>query len=137
MIKSDSKTEKFTKFLDFISTFDFKGLCSISDKIQESIKSTEINVEINNNLSYLVKCAKSDLNDEKIHEICKELIECGIVNKEGKLYDKINNKINYIKDESKVKINDLVNNVENKFFGNINNILNEICKDEKNENNKK
>jgi hypothetical protein len=64
MIKSDSKTEKFTKFLDFISTFDFKGLCSISDKIQEAIKSTEINVEINNNLSYLVKCANSDLNDE-------------------------------------------------------------------------
>ncbi len=45
MIKSDSKTEKF---LDFISIFDFKGLISISTKIHEAIKSTEINVEINN-----------------------------------------------------------------------------------------
>ena len=111
MIKSDSKTEKFTKFLDFISTFDFKGLCSISDKIHEVIKSTEINVEINNNLSYLVKNANSNLSDEEIDEICKELIECGIVNKEGKFNEKFV-KINNFKQSFEIKIDEKYSKIE-------------------------
>ena len=111
MIKSNSKTEKFTKFLEFISTFDFKGLISISTKIHEAIKSTEINVEVNNNLSYLIKSANSGLNDEEIDEICKELIECGIVNKEGKFNEKFV-EIKNFKQSFEIKIDEKYSKIE-------------------------
>ena len=90
IIKSQDKSTKINSFLEAMPNFDYKGLLSICEKIHQSIKDTKIDIKENNNLSYLVKSTIPNCTDEEIDNICKELIEYGIINKNGQF------NINYI-----------------------------------------
>ena len=85
---SKNNEEKLPKFLEFLSDFDYKGLITIKDNISNTIKNSKICGKTDNNFSTFIKSIDSEYNDEIVDEICKELIECGIINKNGELNKK-------------------------------------------------
>ena len=87
-ILKNEKEEKLAKFLEYLSNFDFKGLIDISKNIYELIKNTKVEVKTNNDLSTLVKSLDDSLSNEEVDNICKELIECGVINKKGEFNSK-------------------------------------------------
>ena len=82
--KVGEKGEKIKHFLDYMSTFDYHGIFQVGKNIYDSIKNTKIDFEFNNSLSFILKTSNPNLNEEEIDNICKEMIECGIISKEGK-----------------------------------------------------
>ena len=81
----NEKGEKLIKFLEFMSNFDYKGLVDISKKIYNLIKNTKVETKNNNKLSAIIKLLDSTLKENDVDNICKELIECGAIDKEGNL----------------------------------------------------
>ena len=102
---NSEKTEKIAKFAEYMSTFDYQGLIQISKNIYELVKNTKVDVNIDNNLSSVIKSSYPSLNDEEIDIICRELIECKIINKNGKFDDKFI-KIKNFKQIFDIKIDD-------------------------------
>ena len=86
---SKNNEEKLSKLLDFLSTIDYNSLSIIKDKVCSILKDSKICNESKNELSSLIKSIDSSLDEETVDEICKELIEYGIINKNGELNKKI------------------------------------------------
>ena len=86
--KGDEKAGKISEFLDYMSTFDYRGLFQITNNIIDSIKNTVVDIKFDNSLSSIIKASNPSLTEEEIDNICKELIECGIINKNGKFNNK-------------------------------------------------
>ena len=82
------KDEKIAKFLEYMTNFDFKSLIEVSKNIHEFIKNTKVEVKTNNNLSTLVKSLDESLSKEDIDNICQELIETGVIDKNGEFNSK-------------------------------------------------
>jgi hypothetical protein len=88
IISSKEKGEKLTKFLEYMSGFDYKGLSTFVTNIYNTIKSTKVEAKLDTNLSTLIKNFDSTYTDEDVDNICKELIECGVINKKGEFNKK-------------------------------------------------
>lgn len=86
--KGEEKVGKITKFLEYMSTFDYRGLSQIINNILDSINNTVVDIKFDNSLSSIIKASNPSLTEEEIDNICKELIECGIINKDGKFNNK-------------------------------------------------
>ena len=86
--KGEEKVGKMTKFLEYMSTFDYRGLSQIINNILDSINNTVVDIKFDNSLSSIIKASNPSLTEEEIDNICKELIECGIINKDGKFNNK-------------------------------------------------
>ena len=123
-------TERFKLFLDFLTTFDFKGFKNELVDIYKSINKLEVNVQLNKNLSHLILQSNKDYNKDEIDNICKELIECGAINKDGHF------KSEFIKDknfnqsfslEIDKKYNKFKYNNKNEISDELNKILNNIA----------
>ena len=84
----NEKDEKISKFLEYMTNFDFKSLIEVSKNIHDLIKNTKVEVKTNNNLSTLVKSLDESLTKEEIDNICKELIETGVINEKGEFNSK-------------------------------------------------
>ena len=89
IISGKNNEEKLPKLLEFLSDFDYKGLINIVDNIKNTIKNSKICNKSKNDLSTLIKNLDSLLDEEKVDDICKELIECGVINKNGELNKKM------------------------------------------------
>ena len=88
ILGSKEKVGKMSKFLEYMSTFDYKGLIQISKNIYESIKITKVDFNFDNSLSTIIKASNPSYSEKEIDNICKELIECGIINKSGQFNSK-------------------------------------------------
>ena len=88
ILGSKEKVGKMSKFLEYMSTFDYKGLIQISKNIYESIKITKVDINFDNSLSTIIKASNPSYSEKEIDNICKELIECGIINKDGQFDSK-------------------------------------------------
>jgi len=75
--------EKFIEFIKFLETFDFKGCYNCIKDIFNSIKGIKLPGKIETNLSKLIAKSNEELSEIEIENICKELIECGAINKDG------------------------------------------------------
>ena len=60
------KRGKIAKFAEYMSTFDYQGLIQISKNIYELVKNTKVDVNIDNNLSSIIKSSYPSLNVEEI-----------------------------------------------------------------------
>ena len=89
ILSNKNNEEKLPKFLEFLSNFDYKGLINIIDNIRKTIKNSKICNKSKNDLYSLIKNFDSLIDDEKVDDICKELIECGVINKNGELNKKM------------------------------------------------
>ena len=89
ILVNKNNEEKFPKFLEFLSDFDYNKLSTIKDNISKIIKQSKICSKTDNNLSTFIKNLDPEYKDEIIDEICKELIECGVINKNGELNKKL------------------------------------------------
>ena len=83
IISSSEKGEKLRKFIEYIPSIDFKGLTIFAKNIYESIQNAKVDAKLDTNLSTLIKNFDSSYTDEEVDIICKELIECGVINKKG------------------------------------------------------
>ena len=83
ILSSEEKGKKLTKFIEYMSGFDYKGLTLFARNIYESINATKVEAKLDTNLSTLIKNFDSNYTDEDVDNICKELIECGVINKNG------------------------------------------------------
>ena len=91
----NGNTEKFKEFLEFLKNFDYKGFHNGLADIYKLINKIEVNIQLNNNLSHLVLQSNKDYKKDEIHNICKELIECGAINKEGHFKTELINDKNF------------------------------------------
>ena len=91
----NGNTEKFKEFLEFLKNFDYKGFHNGLADIYKLINKIEVNIQLNNNLSHLVLQSNKDYKKDEIHNICKELIECGDINKEGHFKTELINDKNF------------------------------------------
>ena len=82
--KKDEKISKLKNFLEYMSNFDYNQLIEVSKNIYDTIKNTKVDIKFDNSLSYLIKTSNPSLSEEEVDNICQELIECGVINKEGK-----------------------------------------------------
>ena len=89
ILSGKNNEEKFPKLLEFLSNFDYKGLVNIFDNIKNTIKNSNMCNKSKNDLSLLIKNLDTLINDEEVDDICKELIECGVINKNGELNKKM------------------------------------------------
>jgi hypothetical protein len=76
--------EKFKAFLDFTKNFDFRGFHNCIVHCAEFIKNSKVKYEVNKDgdlflLSNILKDIDNNLTQEKIDNICKELIEYGAI----------------------------------------------------------
>ena len=81
----NEKNDKMIKFLEFMSNFDYKGLVDISKNIYNSIKNNKVDTKNKNNLSFIIKSLNRSLTPGEVDNICKELIEYGVIDKNGLL----------------------------------------------------
>ena len=128
--KSDEKVSKLKNFLEYMSNFDYNTLFQASKGIYDTINNTKIDIKFDNSLSYLIKTSNPSLSEDEVDNICKELIECGVINKEGKFnkeFIQIKN-FNQIID---IKIDDKYKqykyNKDKKIFGELENNINLIA----------
>ena len=81
--ESNNGIQKFKTFLDFIKTFDFKGLNNFTVNSIESIQNAKFKNEVKSDdlftLSNILKNIDKNLTQEKVDEICKNLIEYGAI----------------------------------------------------------
>ena len=75
--------EKVNEFINFLNTFDFKECYNCINNIFNSIKETKLSGKIERNLSKLINKSNEKLSENEIEKICKELIECNALNKDG------------------------------------------------------
>ena len=75
--------EKVNEFINFLNTFDFKECYNCINNIFNSIKETKLSGKIERNLSKLINKSNEKLSETEIEKICKELIECNVLNKDG------------------------------------------------------
>ena len=113
-----------------MSNFDYNTLFQVSKGIYDTINNTKIDIKFDNSLSYLIKASNPSLSEDEVDNICKELIECGVINKEGKFnkeFIQIKN-FNQIID---IKIDDKYKqykyNKDKKIFGELENNINLIA----------
>ena len=88
---SKNNEEKLIKLFEFLSNnIDiYNTLNIIKDKIYNILKNSKLQNESKIELSSLIKTVEPSFSDEDVDEICKELIECGVINKNGELNKKI------------------------------------------------
>ena len=90
VLKCNGRDEKLAEFLTFLSNIDYQGLNTMKNNIKSILKNEEYGKDLDNNLSTLIKALDPSLSEEKVDEICIELIECGVINKKGELDKKFN-----------------------------------------------
>ena len=76
--------EKFQAFLNFTKNFNFRGFHNCIVHCAEFIKNSKVKYEVNKDgdlflLSNILKDIDNNLTQEKIDNICKELIEYGAI----------------------------------------------------------
>ena len=103
--KGGEKVNKMKNFLEYMSNFDYHGIYQFSKNLYDAIKNKEIDINFDNSLSSIIKASNTSLKEEEIDNICKELIECGVINKNGKFNTELV-KINGFKQILDIKIDD-------------------------------
>ena len=88
LVHGTQKGEKMVKFLEYMSNFDYKGLIEFTKTIYNSIQNTKVENKLDNSLSILIKNSGNSYTEEEVDCICKELIECGVINKKGEFNSK-------------------------------------------------
>ena len=88
LVHGTQKGEKMVKFLEYMSNFDYKGLIEFAKTIYNSIQNTKVENKLDNSLSILIKNSGNSYTEEEVDCICKELIECGVINKKGEFNSK-------------------------------------------------
>ena len=84
ILTNKEQGKKLTNFLEYMSNFDYKGLINLSQNIYNAIQGTTVDVKSDNKLSTLIKASNPSYTDEDVDNICKELIECGVIRNNGK-----------------------------------------------------
>lgn len=104
--------EKFNEFIKFLETFDFEGCFNCIKDIFNSIKGIKLSGKIEINLSILMTKSNEELSEIEIENICKELIECGVINKDGKINKNFIDDKAYKQAFKKIEIDKKFKNIE-------------------------